>query len=70
MRLRLFKGESSSAAQRERREQVEKALADGFRTLSQLFQRTAELIEQQRLRRSGYEKQEQFLERTKPKAPP
>lgn len=67
MPLRLFKGESSSVAQRERREQLEKALADGFRTLSQIFQKTAELIEQQRLQRSGYEKQEKFLERSKPK---
>lgn len=70
MPLRMFRGETSSAAQRERREQFEKALADGFRTLSQLFQKTAELIEQQRLQRGGYEKQEKFLERTKPKDPP
>ncbi|MGV3619531.1 MAG: hypothetical protein ACO1OB_01870 [Archangium sp.] len=67
MPLRIFKGETSSVAQRERREQLEKALADGFRTLSQIFQKTAELIEQQRLQRGGYEKQEKFLERSEPK---
>ncbi len=69
MPMRIFRGESSSAAQRERREQLEKALADGFRTLSKLFQRTAELIEQQRLQRGGYEKQEKFLERSDRKDP-
>jgi hypothetical protein len=66
MPLRLFGSEKTAAARRERQEQLEKALSDSLRTLSKIFTRTAELIEKRRLERNGYEKQEQFLERSKP----
>ncbi len=66
MPLRIFRSETSAAAQRERRERVERAMSEGFRVLSKLFERAARRIDDQRLQRSGYEKQEQFLERSKP----
>ena len=43
--------------------QVEKLLAESLRVLGQLFTRTAELIEAQRLERRGYGTQDRFLER-------
>ncbi|MFT3709900.1 MAG: hypothetical protein QM817_19900 [Archangium sp.] len=66
MPLRFFRKENSSAARRERQEQIEKAIAEGLRRLSDLFKRSAELIEAQRLSRGGYEKQEKYLERVAP----
>lgn len=59
-----FRKENSSAARREREEQLQKALAEGLRTVGHLFARAADFIEKQRLERQGYEKQERFLERT------
>ncbi len=67
MPLRLFRTETSRAAQRERREQLEKGVVEAFRVISKLFDRAAGLIERQRLERNGYQQQEQFLERSKPK---
>ncbi len=65
MRLRLpFQKENSSVAKREREEQLQKAVSDGLRSLSQLFQRAADFIEKTRLERRGYEKQGVFLERS------
>lgn len=64
MPLRFFRKENTSAAQREREDQIERAIAQGFRALSDLFKRTAELIESRRLSRGGYEQQGQFLERS------
>lgn len=69
MPLRFFRKENSSAARREREEKLEKALADGLRVLSDLFKKSAELIEARRLERSGYEKQEKYLERVSPPPP-
>ena len=66
MPLRLFRSEKTTATRRERQEQMEKAVADGFRMLSKLLSRAADLVEQQRLARNGYEKQGEFLERSKP----
>jgi len=63
MPLRFFRRENSSPARREREEQLEKALAEGFRYLSQILAKSAEVIEARRLARGGYEKQEKFLER-------
>ncbi|MFZ5440607.1 MAG: hypothetical protein ACOZQL_11400 [Myxococcota bacterium] len=70
MPLRFFRKENSSAARREREEQIEKALAHGFRYLADILKRSADLIEARRLERGGYEKQEKFLERTSPPQPP
>jgi hypothetical protein len=64
MPLRFFRKENSSVARREREEQVERAVVQGFRKLSDLLKKAADLIEAQRLERSGYEKQETFLQRT------
>lgn len=65
MRLRLpFQKENSSVAKREREEQLQKAVSEGLRSLSQLFQRAADFIEKTRLERQGYDKQGVFLERS------
>lgn len=61
--MRLFHRENSEASRRERAEQVERAVIDGFRALSQVLQRAADFMEQRRLNRSGYEDQGRFLER-------
>lgn len=69
MPLRFFRKENSSPARREREEKIERALVDGFRQLSDLLKKAADLIEAKRLERGGYDKQEKFLERTVPPAP-
>ncbi|MFO0594110.1 MAG: hypothetical protein U0228_02365 [Myxococcaceae bacterium] len=69
MPLRFFRKENSSSARRERAEQIEKAFAQGLRTLSELFKKTAEIIEARRLERGGYEKQDKYLERVTPPPP-
>lgn len=63
--MRWFRRENSEAARRERAEQVERAVIDGFRALSQVLQRAADFMEQRRLHRSGYEEQGRFLERVR-----
>lgn len=65
MPLRIFSKENSAAARREREEQIERALITGFRRLSSFLKRAADAIEAKRLERSGYDKQEKFLERTR-----
>lgn len=42
---------------------VEKVLADGFRVLSKLCGKLAEMLDAQRLERGGYRDQGKFLER-------
>ena len=66
MPLRLFRRENSSAARREREERFEKAVVEGFRTLSDLLKVAADAIEKKRLERQGYKEPEQFLERAAP----
>jgi hypothetical protein len=70
MPLRFFRKENSSPARREREEQIERAVVDGFRQLSNLLKKAADLIEAKRLERGGYDKQEKFLERAKEPAQP
>ncbi|MDP1826861.1 MAG: hypothetical protein Q8L48_26550 [Archangium sp.] len=70
MPLRFFRKENSSPARREREEKIERALVDGFRQLSDLLKKAADLIEAKRLERGGYDKQEKFLERTVPPPAP
>jgi hypothetical protein len=60
----LFRRENSSAARREREEQLQRAVTEGLRKLSDLLKQAADLIEARRLEKSGYEPQERFLERT------
>ena len=69
MPLRFFRKENSSVARRERAEKIERAVVDGFRQLSGLLKKAADVIETKRLERHGYDKQEKFLERTTPKDP-
>lgn len=59
--------EKSPAAQRERQDALERRVTQGLRTISELLTRMANNLESQRLARSGYEKQERFLERDKSK---
>ncbi|MBK7860811.1 MAG: hypothetical protein IPJ65_19855 [Archangiaceae bacterium] len=65
MRLPLFfKRETSDAARRERVEGLERSVTKSLRGLATAFTQLANMIEQRRLSRAGYEKQERFLERT------
>jgi hypothetical protein len=59
----LFGRDRSVQGKRDAQDHAEKVLADTFRVLGQLCGKLADLIEAQRLTRSGYEKQEEFLER-------
>ena len=59
----LFRRENSSAAARERQEQVERAVTDGLRTLSSVLKQLADVVEQRRLQRQGYQQQDRTLER-------
>ncbi|HYX90511.1 MAG TPA: hypothetical protein VE782_03030 [Myxococcaceae bacterium] len=63
MKFPLFRRETSKQAQLEAQAQLEKLVADSFRALAQLFAKTAELIDAQRLERTGYGQQDRFLER-------
>jgi hypothetical protein len=65
MRLpHFFKRESTDAARRERVEGLERAVTQSLRSLASAFSQLANMIEQRRLQRAGYEKQERFLVRT------
>ena len=66
MPLRFFRKENSSPARREREEKIERAVVDGFRRLSELLKKAADVIEAKRLERGGYDRQEKFLERSTP----
>ena len=61
--LKLLQRENSSAARRERQEQLERLFTDGLRTVSTLLKKAADNLERQRLERSGYEAQDKFLKR-------
>jgi hypothetical protein len=71
MRLRrLFRKDILPVGQAAQ-DQMERLLADAFRSLGALFSRAAEVVEAQRLARSGYGGQGKFLERMdRPEAPP
>jgi hypothetical protein len=70
MRFSLFRRENNEAARRERQEQLEKRVVDGFRQLSGLLHQAAEYLEARRLERNGFRAQEKFLERTDERAAP
>ena len=61
--LKLLRRENSSAARRERQEQIERLFTEGLRTLSTLLKTAADSLEKQRLERSGYGPQDKFLKR-------
>jgi len=60
----LKRKETTDAAKRERREEVERAVTGSLRALATAFTQLANAIEQRRLSRAGYEPQERFLQRT------
>ena len=64
--LKFLRKENSSAARRERQEQLERLLTEGLRTLSGMLKSAADNLERQRLERSGYESQDKFLKRHDP----
>ena len=70
MKFPLFRRDASKQAQLAAQEQIEKLVAESFRALGQLFTKTAELIEAQRLERSGYGEQDRYLERVEDERPP
>lgn len=61
--LDRLRRETSTIAQRERQDRVERLLTDGLRTLSQLLGMLADRVEKQRLERAGYEGTGTFLRR-------
>lgn len=61
--LDRLRRESSTVAQRERQDRVERLLTDGLRTLSQLLGMLADRVEKQRLERAGYEGTGTYLRR-------
>ncbi len=61
--LKLLRRENSTAAQRERQDQIERIFTEGLRTLSGLLKQAADNLEKKRLERSGYEPQGKFLKR-------
>jgi hypothetical protein len=69
MKFLLFRRDSSKHAQLEAQAQLERLVAESFRALGQLFTKTAELIDAQRLERRGYGQQDRFLERIDSKQP-
>ena len=60
----IFNRDKSIAAQKDRSDAVDKMLTETLRTVAGMFTKMADLIERQRLERSGYEEQEKFLQRT------
>ena len=70
--LRLFRsGKDINPVGPGAQDQMERLLADAFRSLGALFVRAAEAVEAQRLSRSGYGDQGKFLERSeRPGQPP
>jgi hypothetical protein len=64
MRWPFARKESSDAARRERLDEIERGVTQSLRSLATAFTQLANAIEQRRLSRAGYEKQERFLQRT------
>ncbi len=65
--LKLLRRENSTAAKRERQDQLERMFTTSLRALSTLLKSTADNLERRRLERSGYESQDKFLKRQDPK---
>lgn len=65
--LKLLRRENSTAARRERQDQLEKLFTESLRGLSTLLKSAADNLERKRLERSGYEPQDKFLKRHDPK---
>jgi hypothetical protein len=65
----LFGRSRSMARSGDVQDRSERLLAESFRLLSQVCGKMAELVEAQRLARTGYSKQGHFLERLDKKPP-
>jgi hypothetical protein len=65
----LFGRSRSLARTGDMQDRSERLLAESFRLLSQLCGKMAEMVESQRLARTGYAKQGHFLERLDEKRP-
>ena len=65
--IKLLRRENSSAARRERQDELERLFTQSLRALSTLLKSTADSLERKRLERSGYEPQDKFLKRQDPK---
>ena len=61
--LKLLTRENSTAAKRERQDQLERMFTESLRALSTLLKSAADSLERKRLERSGYEPQDKFLKR-------
>lgn len=66
----LFRRENSQAARQARQDEVEKALTDSLRRLSEVFKQAAEFLEARRLKKGGYTAPHTYLERTGPSSKP
>lgn len=60
----FFRRDPSPVVSRDTQAQAEKLLAESFRHLGAFFSKVADLIEAQRLSKSGYGDQNRYLERT------
>jgi hypothetical protein len=65
--LKLLSRENSTAARRERQDQIERMFTESLRALSKMLKSAADQLERKRLERSGYEPQDKFLKRQDPK---
>lgn len=65
--LKLLRRENSSAARRERQDQIERMFTESLRVLSTMLKSAADNLERKRLDRAGYEPQDKFLKRQDPK---
>ncbi len=61
--LKLLRRENSTAARRERQDQIERVFTESLRVLSTMLKTAADDLERKRLERSGYEAQDKFLKR-------
>jgi hypothetical protein len=66
----LFWKKPSVLAKNDRKAELERLLAQSFRTMGQLMSRMADLLDHDRLERQGYGEQERFLERVDDQEPP
>jgi hypothetical protein len=64
MKFPLFSRRPDSISAHSAQDRAEKLLADSLRLLSQFCSKLADAVEAQRLARSGYSRQGEFLERT------
>jgi hypothetical protein len=62
--LSRFRRDDGELSARLAQDRAERLLAESFRLLAQLCSKMADMVEAQRLQRSGFETQDKFLKRT------